>query len=1255
MEKKIIAMILSVTMLLTLALPAFANNEVKEVLTEGQEIRVPFESLAEDYYEFTATESGKYRIEVYDTFATVMDLKLYEYDAATDVRTLAESLSVESVMETELTAGKTYHIGIRCMYFGNTADCIYTLKVSHLQELQSIEIKGAKVKEEYMGKTIDLEVTTTPEEALPETISWESDNETVATVDADGVVKCVGVGTANITATTETTNCSDSCQINVVLPTVITINSPVDITMTGDQEQYMTFIPEETGYYECYDTNNELEKMVTYPLYDANWERLYFDDPLVAGETYFIGTCFWDYEGTGDYTVNIRQLVPIAELELTARTSDTGYIGQTLYLDLEIYPECPIYEEITWTSSNPEVATVTDVRTLGTINCLSDGTTTITVQAENGAKDEMTITVKERDALSIGNPITVCPAEGEESIMTFTPEKDGWYYFYVTGSSGYVIPTIILYDKNMDRLAYNSSEGQIKYELEEGETYYIGASSWAGDIEFTVNVEEMVNAAEFILYDRNGMVREEVLTYLGDSIQLQGAFTPANAIIEDVTFTSSNPEVATVSDYGYVEPVSAGSTLITATSSVTGLTDSFVLYVIEHEIKADITVENPVQVSYTGLSNVEYYRFTPEESGKFQITGSDVTNGIGQASMTILDVNWEWLASQEEYVQYEFEAGKSYYIQVGFIGSYTMGDTVQYTMSIEKLVDATQIHFPENLEGLEGAMDYLEPLVSFTPDNAWKESVTFTSDNELVAPVYLGPLGWYVSYRKPGTATITGTFESGRTVTCQVMVLEDTYENPIWDVSVEEPLTKSELNRGSKLCGKFVPTKDATYGFSDEINEFLYGGPSYAIYADAEGEKLLDGGQPDERLDWECQAGKTYYIFANYLGFEDETDTYNITITELVAATGIVIDGKESYTGYVGDELYLWASLQPEDVLNESFDWTTDKPEVLSVHKYNTIGGEGAARVSLLAPGAATVTVTSRTTGWSDSVTITVREIENLTVGTTYEIHFEEGNEKAIYEFIPAESALYHVEASYQADETKAVCIIKTEDGEWLMPDSLGNLTLAAGETYYIEITPNSEMDDNGNSDPVFGIVEFLVTKAILPVSAIELVSLPTKYNYYDFETQLDYSGLEIKVKLADGSETIWNYDNGGTAFDYEVEVYEEYSGTEGDLKNYIRTVVSCGGESINFVFVIEEKIEEKTNAGDINGDGEADALDALDILKLAAGMAQESDFDAAHIAKADVEADGNLDALDALKILKYVAGILPTLKQSSVFFVETV
>lgn len=76
------------------------------------------------------------------------------------------------------------------------------------------------------GQTETLSVSSvTPDDATDQTVTWSSDNEAVATVDADGKVTAVALGTANITATANDGS-------GVTATCVVTVNKVVTINQS---------------------------------------------------------------------------------------------------------------------------------------------------------------------------------------------------------------------------------------------------------------------------------------------------------------------------------------------------------------------------------------------------------------------------------------------------------------------------------------------------------------------------------------------------------------------------------------------------------------------------------------------------------------------------------------------------------------------------------------------------------------------------------------------------------------------------------------------------------------------------------------------------------------------------------------------------------------------------------------------------------------------------------------------------------------
>lgn len=86
-----------------------------------------------------------------------------------------------------------------------------------------------------MGSSFTAVATFTPADTTDKSVKWESDNVAVATVDANGVVKAVALGTANIKATSVDGSLTASTAVTVVKPvaTSLTLNRSALRTKIG--------------------------------------------------------------------------------------------------------------------------------------------------------------------------------------------------------------------------------------------------------------------------------------------------------------------------------------------------------------------------------------------------------------------------------------------------------------------------------------------------------------------------------------------------------------------------------------------------------------------------------------------------------------------------------------------------------------------------------------------------------------------------------------------------------------------------------------------------------------------------------------------------------------------------------------------------------------------------------------------------------------------------------------------------------------
>lgn len=156
---------------------------------------------------------------------------------ATDIASVDESTGVitaHKVGDAVITATATDGSGISA----STTIHVTPLKVSQIEIPKEISLLRALSKQ--------IEVKFTPELADNKTLKWISDNENIATVTQEGVVKGVNVGSANITATTtDGTELSATCKVTVKPVTIELSTNTINLQKGSEYvEQTVTILPE---------------------------------------------------------------------------------------------------------------------------------------------------------------------------------------------------------------------------------------------------------------------------------------------------------------------------------------------------------------------------------------------------------------------------------------------------------------------------------------------------------------------------------------------------------------------------------------------------------------------------------------------------------------------------------------------------------------------------------------------------------------------------------------------------------------------------------------------------------------------------------------------------------------------------------------------------------------------------------------------------------------------------------------------------
>ena len=262
------------------------------------------------------------------------------------------------------------------------------------------------------GKTLQLIPNYSPAGAYPSSSKWYSSNPKLATIDENGLVKAISFdysqkhlyysqnGYPEVTFTHVADNIQAIIKIKILpaVPEKILVSNPPPASMTIGQswdfgqisilpqeaEQSVQIICTYDGEYggalgKTFQANKVGNMAV---LITANGEH---------AQTVHTGT---------DINYNIRVEPKYETAVNLSRTSHTLQAGSLFSLTAEVTPSDATFSDLSWSSSNTSVATVSN----GVVRAVSPGTAEISVRTHHGktAKCSVTVTAK-ASAVSIGD------------------------------------------------------------------------------------------------------------------------------------------------------------------------------------------------------------------------------------------------------------------------------------------------------------------------------------------------------------------------------------------------------------------------------------------------------------------------------------------------------------------------------------------------------------------------------------------------------------------------------------------------------------------------------------------------------------------------------------------------------------------------------------------------------------------------------------------------------------------------------------
>lgn len=410
-----------------------------------------------------------------------------------------------------------------------SASCTVTVQEV---KLQSIAL-GHETITVHRGDSTQLEIIYNPDNTTDDKSAvWESSDESVAVVDANGKVTAQKIGSAIITAMVSGKTASCTVIVDAPLTGINVEKSAVELIKNQSEQIAYTLNPE--------DTTDSRE--VSFTSSDESVAVVTVDGLVTAlkeGSTQI--TITGANNVTATMTVNVKE-IPVTGVVLNY-TSANVEKDQTLQLTAQVQPNNTTDSaEITWSSSDETVAIVDEY---GLVTAIKGGKAEIIATAANGTIATCTINVPiHMTGISLpataellkGNTVTLQPE--------FEPENTTDDKTVIWTSDNQEVATV-----NEDGMVFGIKEG----------TANITATVGIFTAATTVTVKEI---------HLTGIKLQTELTEIlkGQAVDLKKylVYQPENTTDSKVaTWTSSDEEIAVVDANGVLKAIKAGTVTIT--------------------------------------------------------------------------------------------------------------------------------------------------------------------------------------------------------------------------------------------------------------------------------------------------------------------------------------------------------------------------------------------------------------------------------------------------------------------------------------------------------------------------------------------------------------------------------------------------------------------------------------------------------------------------------------------------------------------
>ena len=632
------------------------------------------------------------------------------------------------------------------------------------------------------------------------------------------------------------------------------------------------------------------------------------------------------------FKITVKQYVE--RVDLVADT-DEIFEGETLQLTANIYPGDSSDKRLSWSSSNPGVASVDQN---GKITGVRTGTAVITATA----KDRNTVSGS--FAINILLPVTGIELDQSTAVI-YTNNKTG-LQLNPSLTPPEAILASVKWESSNTGVAKVSSTGVVTPVLPGTATITCRSKS-------DPNVTDtcVVTVKQYVETITVGSSLASIV--VDDTLQLSSSVGPSNATDKSLQWTSSNTGVATVNQNGVVTGVGAGTAIITATArDGSGVYDSVKIVVVA------MPAEMPA-ISVTGVTLDCGDHKTVYTVHKTAHINANVLPANADQSVI-------WASSNESVATID-NTGKITMIKGGttLLTCRSASDPHQYANCVLRVVQSVEeITFSGETHIEVGQSTVLTPTVK--PDNAEDKSVSWSCVDQVGTNVATVTQSGKVTGVSNGVTKVTATAKDGSGVSNYVYVRVGHDPIPVETITLDI----TELSRYTNEKDGVVLTPTVLPVYADDLSVIWSSSDEQVATVDSSGRVHFT-------------APGTTTITCRSVKTPDVTATCAVTVKQYVEQ--IVLDADKTIL-LPGETAQLTATVYPNNASNKALTWSSEDSSVATVNQNGKVTAVGYGTTSIKA-------VAADGSGAETLQTIIVEKELQLDVSVLNDTVFTQGSE----------------------------------------------------------------------------------------------------------------------------------------------------------------------------------------------------------------------------------------------------------------------